>query len=414
MIRQFLPFAQPDLDGTEAAQILEVLQSGWLSTGPKTKKFEQEFATYLGARHAIAVNSCTAAMHLALEAVGVEGGDEIITTPYTFAATAEVIRYFDATPIFVDVDADTLNIDPEAVEAAITPRTKAIIPVHIAGQAAPLKELWELAARYDLAVVEDAAHALPTWYDGRLIGSDLPANVAGPPGGRLACFSFYATKTLTTAEGGMICTDNDEWAERVRIMSLHGISRDAWKRYTSEGTWHYDIMAPGYKYNMNDLCGALGLAQLQKVERMWQRRREIAHLYTEAFSSMPCLQAPAVRRGSEHAWHLYMLRLDLDALLVDRAAFIEELKLRDVGASVHFIPLHVHPYYRDTYGYRPEDFPVAFGEYMREVSLPIYSKMTDAEVEHVIYSVGQIVAMTRKRSPWRLRQPAHRLQLPFT
>lgn len=378
----FLPFALPDLDDTELQQIKEALDSGWITTGPKTHQFEAEFAAAVGAKHAIAVNSCTAAMHLTLEAIGLGRGDEVITTPYTFAATAEVIRYFDARPVLVDIDSRCLNMDPSLLAVAITPRTRAIIPVHVAGQPADLDEIHAVAQRHGLPVIEDAAHAFPTRYKGRMIGSLS----------EFTCFSFYATKTLTTGEGGMICTENDAWAERCRIMALHGISKDAWKRYTAESSWYYEIVAPGYKYNMTDIAAAMGLAQLRKAHRMWQRRRDIAARFNQAFAGLPQLQIPHDRADCQHAWHLYMLRLNLEELRIGRAEFIEELKRRHIGVSVHFIPLHIHPYYRESYGYRLEDFPIAYREYQREISLPIYSKMSDADVEDVIDAVTQIVA----------------------
>ncbi len=382
MRQTFLPFALPDVDDTELQQIKEALDSGWITTGPKTHQFEAEFAAGVGAKHAIAVNSCTAAMHLALDAIGLARGDEVITTPYTFAATAEVIRYFDARPVFVDVDPRCLNMAPDLLAAAITSRTRAIIPIHVAGQSAALDEIHAVARRHGLPVIEDAAHAFPTRYKGRMIGSLS----------EFTCFSFYATKTLTTGEGGMICTEDDAWAERCRIMALHGISKDAWKRYTAEGSWYYEIIAPGYKYNMTDVAAAMGLAQLRKADRMWQRRRDIAAQFNQAFGGLPQLQIPHDRADCQHAWHLYMLRLNLEGLRIGRAEFIEELKRRNIGVSVHFIPLHIHPYYRESYGYCPEDFPIAYREYQREISLPIYSKMSDADVEDVIDAVTQIVA----------------------
>lgn len=386
----FLPFAQPDTDETEIAEIADAVRSGWITTGPKTRQFEQEFAAFIGAKHAIAVNSCTAAMHLALEAIGIQAGDEVITTPLTFAASAEVIRYFNAKPVFVDVDPCTLNLDAAKVEAAITPQTRVILPVHLAGLAAEMDTLIDIARKYNLQLVEDAAHALPTRYKEQLIGATLPANQLPRP---ITCFSFYATKTLTTGEGGMICTDNDEWADRCRIMSLHGISRDAWKRYTADGTWYYEIIAPGYKYNLTDVASAMGLAQLRKVERMWARRRDIAQRYTEAFSTLPQLHTPPdAPRDGQHAWHLYLLRLNLDQLTLNRAEFIQALKNLNIGTSVHFIPLHLHPYYRETYGYLPNDLPVAYQEYQRLVSLPIYSRMTDQDVRDVIDAVTTLVA----------------------
>jgi perosamine synthetase len=387
----FLPFALPDIDGSELDQIREVLESGWITTGSKTRQFEAEFAVAVGANHAIAVNSCTAAMHLALEAIGLQRGDEVITSPYTFAATAEVIRYFGATPVFADICPTDFNINPDLIAAAITSRTRAIIPVHLAGLPAELDSIYTIAAEHDLAVIEDAAHAFPAAYKDRAIGMAPLAGLRSA-----VCFSFYATKTMTTGEGGMITTNDEAIAERCRIMALHGISKDAWKRYTAEGSWYYEIIAPGYKYNFTDIAAAMGLAQLAKAERMWRRRREIAQCYNDAFGPIPELQTPFNRNDCQHSWHLYMLRLKLDQLRISRHHFIEQLKARNIGASVHFIPLHLHPYYRETYGYRPEDFPVAYREYQREISLPIYSKMNDTDVQNVIDAVKDIVACNRK------------------
>ena len=410
MRQTFLPFALPDTDQTEIDAVAEAIRSGWVTTGPQARRFEAGFAAAVGARHGVAVNSCTAAMHLVLEAIGLQASDAVITTPYTFAATAEVIRYFDATPVFVDVEPETLNINPALIEEAVTPRTKAIIPVHIAGLPADLDSINKIAARHELAIIEDAAHAFPAAYKGRVIGSDSTAGrrpsttrngselsqpvVNRPPSA--VCFSFYATKTITTGEGGMLCTEDDALAERCREMALHGISKDAWKRYTAEGSWYYEIIAPGFKYNMTDIAAAMGLAQLAKAERMAQRRRDIARQYNAAFGAMPELQLPADRADCRHAWHLYLLRLHLAQLTIDRAEFIAELKQRNIGVSVHFIPLHLHPYYRDTYGYQPHDFPVAFGEYQRVISLPIYSKMTDEDVADVIRAVRAVVKQYQK------------------
>jgi len=427
----FLPFALPDVGESELQEIKEVLESGWITTGPKVRRFEQEFAEYVGAPYAVAVNSCTAAMHVALEAVGVRAGDFVITTPYTFAATAEVIRYFDATPVFVDVEADTFNIDPQSLVETIDDlkrcvsgggvptrvsvaramghvsrrqtaahaddacggAIRAVIPVHIAGHPCDMEAVTAIASSYGLSLVEDCAHACSASSKGRPVGS-------APPGGVpwAACFSFYATKTLATGEGGMITTDSERWADRFRMMSLHGISKDAWKRYTAQGSWRYEILAPGYKYNMTDLAAALGLAQLRKVESMRQRREEIAVRYNDAFGGEPALHVPHVQQGVQHAWHLYMLRLNVDCLTIDRDAFIVELKKRQIGTSVHFIPLHLHPYYEATYGYMPTDFPVAYREFTREISLPIYSAMTDADVQDVIDAVLDVVMQFRSRS----------------
>lgn len=385
---EFLPFALPDVDEVELQQIAEALNSGWVTTGPKTRQFEADFAATVGAKHGIAVNSCTAAMHLALEAIGLQRDDEVITTPYTFAATAEVVRYFDAKPVLVDVRADDLNVDVTQIRAVITERTKAIIPVHIAGLSADLDAIYAIAQEYGLAVIEDTAHAFPSLYKRRFIGSPPPVEYSVR---HATCFSFYATKTITTGEGGMICTDDDALAERCRIMALHGISKDAWKRYTAEGSWYYEIIAPGYKYNLTDIASAMGLAQLAKADRMWQRRKEIAGRFNHAFASIPHLQIPHDNPEHQHAWHLYMLRLNLDHLHIDRAQFITELKERNIGVSVHFIPLHLHPYYRETYDYKPEDFPVAYTEFLREISLPIYSKMSDEDVSDVIAAVLDVV-----------------------
>lgn len=386
MRQNYLPFALPDIDDSEFLEVQEALKSGWVTTGPKTKKFEADFGAVVGAKQSVAVNSCTAALHLALEAVGVKRGDEVITTPYTFAASAEVIRYFDARPVLVDVEAEYFCMNPTLIERAITPRTKAILPVHIAGNPANLDPILEIARRHSIPVIEDAAHSFPAKYKGKMIGAI----------GDITCFSFYATKTITTGEGGMLCTENDEWADRARIMSLHGISRDAWKRYTAEGSWYYEITSPGFKYNLTDVAAGMGLAQLRKATAMFDRRTRIAERYNREFSSMKELQVPGTFPGAQHAWHLYMLRLNTDQLKIDRAQFIEEMKKRNIGTSVHFIPLHIHPYYRDTFGYKADDLPVAHREYLREVSLPIFSKMSDEDVSSVIEAVGDIIASNRR------------------
>lgn len=380
----FLPFALPDTDETEVEAVAAVIRSGWLTTGKEVRAFEAAFAKLVGAKHAVAVNSCTAAMHLALEALGIKPGDRVLTTPYTFAATAEVIRYMGAHPVFADVRADTLNLDMDQVAAAIAKeRPAAIMPVHIAGAACEMGRLRELAG--DIPIVEDAAHALPTRVGDRMIGGLS----------RFTCFSFYATKTLSTGEGGMITTDDDAAADRCRMMSLHGISRDAWKRYTAEGSWSYEIIAPGYKYNLTDVAAALGRVQLAKLDAMWRRRVEIGARYDAAFAKYPELQLPARNPDEQHAWHLYMLRVDNAKLTGGRDAMFDELKKRNIGASVHFIPLHLHPYYRETYGFKPDDFPVATREFRRELSLPIYSKMSDRDVDDVIAAVGEVVEKNR-------------------
>jgi dTDP-4-amino-4,6-dideoxygalactose transaminase len=332
-------------------------------------------------------------MHLALEAIGLKAGDEVITSPYTFAATAEVVRYFDAKPVFVDVDAATLNIDPSAIESAITPLTKAIMPVHIAGLPAELDAIYAIARKHKLAVIEDAAHAFPCHYKGKRIGAEL----VNPGFVHAVCFSFYATKTITTGEGGMICTGDAALADRCRIMAMHGISRDAWKRYTAEGSWYYEITAPGFKYNLTDLAASIGLAQLAKANRMWQRRAAIAARYTAAFEGLAELQTPSTRSDCQHAWHLYVLRINEDLLTTSRSEFIDALKQRNIGTSVHFIPLHIHPYYRDLYGLQPNDLPNAYAQYSRAISLPIYSKMSDIDVEDVIEAVLDTIQASQKQ-----------------
>jgi dTDP-4-amino-4,6-dideoxygalactose transaminase len=382
----FLPFHVPDIAEDEIQAVVETLRSGWLTTGSKVREFEEAFAGYVGCRHAVAVNSGTAALHLALDAVGVKEGDEVLIPTMTFAATAEVVLYFKAKPVLVDCQPDTLNIDPDQIEKALTSKTKAIIPVHIGGQPCDMERILEIARIHHLSVVEDAAHALPARYRGAMIGVI----------GDITCFSFYATKTITTGEGGMATTENPEWAERMRIMSLHGISRDAWKRYTAEGSWYYEILYPGFKYNLTDVAAALGVQQLRKADRFWEFRQRCATLYNAGFKDVPEITVPYVEPDVQHAWHLYVIQLNLEQLGTSRNAFIELLKRENIGTSVHFIPLHLHPYYRDTFGYRPEDFPNASSAFERIVSLPIYPKMTDGDVQYVIEAVKKLVRQHRR------------------
>ena len=381
----FLPFALPDLGDEEIAEVVDTLRSGWVTTGPKAKRFEGDFAAFLGepALHCIAVNSATAGLHLALEALGIGPGDEVITTTHTFTATAEVVRYLGADIKLVDIDPATLNIDPPLVEAAITPRTRAIIPVHYGGLAADMPAVLDIARRHHLHVVEDAAHALPTTSAGRLIGT-LASDAA--------VFSFYANKTMTTGEGGMLVARDAALAERARVMRLHGMSRDAFDRFTaSVPSWYYEIVAPGFKYNLTDIAAAIGLHQLKKVRRFQQRREQIARRFGEAFAGLPVIAAPAAPAGETHAWHLYPLRLGDDAA-VERDRFIERMFERGIGCSVHYIPLHLHPYWRDRYALTPAMFPHSQYAYERLVSLPIYTRMTDADVERVIGAVREALA----------------------
>jgi len=381
-----VPFHKAAAGEAEAQAAAEVIRSGWLTIGPHTVEFEKNFAKYVGAKHALAVSSCTAALHLALEAIGVKATDEVLVPTVTFTATAEVVAYLGARPVLVDVDPATLNLSTADAERKITEKTKAIIPVHFAGQPCDMDEICDLARRHNLRIVEDAAHAVPASYHGRPIGAVSEAT----------CFSFYATKTLTTGEGGMVTTDNDAIADRVRTMRLHGIGRDAWKRYTAEGSWFYEVLAPGYKYNMNDVQAAIGLVQLAKCDDMHARRSAIARRYDEAFSKVEMLETPTLRKDRESAMHLYVLRLNTEQLTISRNDFIRELKELEIGASVHFIPLHFHPYYRDAYGYTPNDLPVAAREFERYLSLPLFPDMTDEQVDHVIDSVCQIAKCNRK------------------
>jgi dTDP-4-amino-4,6-dideoxygalactose transaminase len=379
----FLPFALPDIGEEEINEVLDSLRSGWLTTGPKTKRFEEDFAAFAGKEtEAIAVNSATAGLHLALEAVGIGPDDEVITTPYTFTATAEVVRYLGADPVFVDIDSSTFNIDPARIEAAITSRTKAIIPVHFAGLACDMDAIMTIARKYGLKVVEDAAHALPTTCNGRMIGSlDSDATV----------YSFYATKTITTGEGGMIVTRDPEVAKRSRIMRLHGISRDAFDRYTStKPAWHYEVVAPGCKYNMTDVAASLGIHQLKKAWRFQKKREAMAVRYDEAFRDLPMILPPKAPAGDTHAWHLYVIRLT-EGSPVSRDRFIELMAEKGVGCSVHFIPLHLHPYWRDRYNLKPDDFPNALSTYERAVSLPLFTKMNDADQQKVINAAKEIL-----------------------
>lgn len=399
MRRDFLPFSPPSIGEEDIAEVVDTLRSDWITTGPKVRRFEEEFAGFVGAPAALALSSCTAALHVSLAAMGIGPGDAVATTAMTFCSSVHVIEQVGARPVLVDVERDTLNINPEGIRAAVARdnRIKAILLAHLYGHPCEMDAILELARDRGLAVIEDAAHALPARYRGRLVGTpqDGPGMPLAPAGGRsgprsAVCFSFYATKNLTTAEGGML-TGLPDLVDRSRVWSLHGMSRDAWKRYTAEGSWHYDVVVPGFKYNMTDIQAAIGLHQLRRLSGFQARRRQIVQRYTEAFSGIAALQPPTERPEVEHAWHLYALRLNLEALAIYRARFIEELRLRNIGASVHFIPIHLHSYYREKYGYTPDDFPVAHEEYMRLVSLPVYPRMTDDDVEDVIRAVIDIV-----------------------
>jgi len=381
-----IPFHRASLDDQEIQSVADVLRSGWLTMGAKTFKFERRFAEYIGVKHAIAVSSCTAALHLSLEAIGLQAGDEVLLPTTTFTATAEVVAYFGARPVFVDIDPLTMNMDSGDAEKRITPRTRAIIPVHFAGQPCDMLCIRDLAGSHRLRVIEDAAHALPAGYENQRIGTLS----------ELTAFSFYATKTLTTGEGGMITTNNDTYAKRMQMMRLHGISRDAWNRYGAGGCWRYEVQEAGFKYNLTDLQSAIGIVQLAKCDEMNSARRRIAERYNNAFAKFNALEIPEVLLDRQSSWHLYVLRLHLDQLRIGRDRFIEELDHRGISASVHFIPLHLQPYYQKRFGYKTGDYPRAEREYSRCLSLPIYPGMTDEEINYIIHAVSDIVQQWAK------------------
>lgn len=382
----WLPFSEPLLGEEEIAGVVQCLRSGWLTSGPLVAEFERAFAQYVGAKHALAVNSCTSALHLALEAAGVGPGDEVITTPMTFTATAAVIEHLGARPVLADCDPVTLNLDPQQVAAKVTSRTRALLPVHFAGQACDMDALQAIARDRHLAVIEDAAHALPTRSGGRMVGTI----------GDATCFSFYVTKTITTGEGGMITTERDDLAERMRVMRLHGMNKDAWKRYAQGGAWAYDIVAPGFKYNLPDIAAALGIPQLKRSDEFRERRAAIARAFDAGLAGLPGVRTPVVAELDAHAWHLYVIRITRHELKIDRDAFIRELTERGIGVSVHFIPLHLHSYYRDRYGFLPGDLPIAQAAFEEILSLPIYPKMNDADVARVIEAVRDVAEGQRR------------------
>jgi dTDP-4-amino-4,6-dideoxygalactose transaminase len=376
----FLPFHRPSLGAEEEAAVLEVLRSGWLTTGPRAKEFESRFAEYRRVPHAVAVNSCTAALHVALLAMGVGPGDEVITTPMTFASTANVIVHTGATPVFCDVQPDTLNMDPLSLETSISGRTRAIIPVHFAGHPCDLVEICAIAQEHGVPVLEDAAHAVEAEYRGRTTGSI----------GDAGAFSFYATKNITTAEGGMLTTSDPAIAERAQILALHGISKDAWKRYTSEGYQHWDIVAAGFKYNMTDLQAALGLAQLEKVDRFWQARKRLTERYDDGLRGLPTLTLMSRRSYVKASYHLYVVRVATESG-VERDQFMAAIQSRNIGIGVHFRAVHLHSYYRERYGFTRGMLPVAENAGDTVLSLPLYPDMSDADVDRVVDACREIL-----------------------
>ncbi|MCH7579439.1 MAG: DegT/DnrJ/EryC1/StrS family aminotransferase [Chloroflexi bacterium] len=386
VVEPFLPFAQPGIGQEEIDEVVDTLKSGWLTGGPKVKAFEEGIREVAGADYAVALSSCTAGMHLALLALDIGPGDEVITTPLTFAATVNVILHVGATPVLADVADDDHNIDLAQIEAKITSRTKAIMPMHYGGQPCQMDELLALARKHGLRIVEDAAHALGARYRGRPIGAISDASV----------FSFYPIKPITTGQGGMLTTNNQDLADRVRLLSLHGLSKNAWNRYSEKGSAEYQVLAPGFNYAMTDIQAAIGIHQVRKLASFQQRRAEIAGRYDALFAGLPEITRPFVRDDIEHAWHLYPIRLQLDRLRIGRDEFISELRERGIGTSVHFIPIHLHPYYREALNLGPGDFPIAERIYEGLISLPIYPRMEDSDVERVAAAVCEIAEAARR------------------
>ena len=393
----FLPFSPPLIGSEELDEVLDTLRSDWITTGPKVKRFEQSFAEMLGAPDALALSSCTDALQVALAACGIGPGDAVFTTTMTFCATAHVAEHLGATPVLVDVQADTLNLDPIALAAAVARvkaegrlRPAAIIPVHHSGHPCDMEPILEVAVEHGLALVEDAAHALPASYRGEPVGAPVDQRVP-----RAVAFSFYATKNLTTAEGGML-TGTPDLIDEARLWSLHGMSRDAWKRYGKGGSWFYEVVRPGFKCNMTDIQAAIGLHQIPRLPALQARRREVVAAYDEAFADVAELERPTRRPDVDSAWHLYVLRLNLERLTIDRAQFIDELAARNIGTSVHFIPLHLHPFYRDKYRFGEGDFPVATREYHRMVSIPLNPRLAEQDVRDVTAAVLDVVGSHRR------------------
>jgi len=379
MNSKFLPYSEPLIGEDEIREVVDTLKSGWLTMGPKTIKFEGLIAKYTGAKHAIVLNSCTAALHLSLIALGIGKGDEVITTPFTFAATGNVIVHVGAKPVFVDIKRDTYNIDPEKIKEAITPETKAIMPVHYAGQPCDMEAIMEIASEHNLYVIEDAAHAIGAEYKGKKIGTF----------GDTTCFSFYPTKNITTGEGGAITTDNDKLADKLRVLRLHGISKDAWKRYSSAGSWYYEIEDCGWKYNMTDIQAALGIHQIQKLDEFNRIRRRYAQIYTRELGKVEGIVTPYEMTGVKHVYHLYPILLTMTSY--DRGTFIDKMKEMNIACSVHFIPLHLHPFHRRAFGFKKGDFPNAEWVYQREISLPLYPKMREEDICYVIDCIKSTV-----------------------
>lgn len=384
--QKYIPFHKAYVGKEELRNVMAAVKSGWHTMGPKTVEFEERFKAYTGAQYAISVNSCTAALHLALEAIGLKAGDEVLVPAITFTASAEVVCYFKAKPVFVDVERDTMNIDVSKIEDKITSKTRAIITVDFAGQTVDYDEIRKICRKHKLHLIEDAAHTLPSAYKGRKVGTLAD----------ITCFSFYATKTLNTGEGGMITTDNEQWALRMKTMRLHGMNKDSWKRYSKQGSWFYEVVGAGFKYNTTDINAALGLAQLDRLEWMGGKRAQIAAEYSKQFAGCPELMTPVVRPYNQSSWHLYVLKLDLERLDIDRAAFISELTAAGIGISVHFIPVYRHPFYRDKFKLNPKRWPQSEWVFERILSLPIYPGLTKSQVKFIASTVLKTVEKHRK------------------
>ena len=383
-MKKFLPFAQPLFGEEEKKEVLEAMDSGWVTLGPKTKQFEEDFAKYIGTKHAVALTSCTAALQLALMVAGVGPGDEVITTPFTFAATSNAIIHVGAKPVYVDVEETTFNIDASKIEEKITKKTKAIVPVHYAGHPVDLDTINAIAKKHNLHVIEDAAHAVGTEYKGKKVGNF----------GNMTCYSFHPIKNMATGDGGMITTNNDAYAERLSQLRLHGMSKDAWKRHSASGSWKYDILEPGFKYNMTDIAAALGIHQLRKLDGFIDTRVEYAKIYNKAFSKIKEITIPYEAKNIKHCWNLYTVRVNTKNLSISRDEIIEELKKQNVGVSVYFIPLHYFTYYKSL-GYKEGDFPVSEKIYNDIISLPLYPKMTKEEVVEVTKILTDIIVTHR-------------------
>jgi dTDP-4-amino-4,6-dideoxygalactose transaminase len=391
-VHPYIPFHKPSIDHAEIETVTATLSSGWLTTGPRTAQFEKEFREYVGAPYALAVNSCTAALHLALAALELGPGDEVITTPLTFCATVNTIIHTGATPVMADIGPDG-NIDPDSIRRRITPRTRALLPVHYGGLPCDMRKIWRIAQDHGLYVVEDAAHALGSHYEGSPIGAGLPR--AGLCSDAVA-YSFYATKSLATGEGGMVTCHREDLLERMRVLCLHGISKDAWNRYGQNGNWYYEVVEQGFKYNLSDVQSAIGVAQLSKQERFIARRTAQARHYAEQLAGVEEIELPEGSGGTRHAWHLYPIRLNLDKLTIDRSAFISALKEKGIGTSVHFIPIPLHPAYAEFPGLAQETCPNAMALYERLVSLPIYPDLSFEEIDYIASSVKATAREARR------------------